>query len=469
MLLEQKHDAQYLFKWLCALQVLMYLEAGAVPALLIELAAAFDMSLDSQGLLGGIVYFMLSTACPVAGWAFSNRRARPILLSSIIANVGSVVFFALVPTTWESGTAVFIGARAAIGFTQAFLCIYSPIWVDTFAPAHCRTRWIGMLQGAVPLGVMAGYALGAVSVWVAASPASSGGCGALQCWRYPFLLQCVLVALVVGRMCAVPSEHFEIRVMVTAPTLSPAPAPAPARSPTPSPVSAARTPSPADGDPTTLVNALHMCRRKPSLHLDHRDVSLHAGDVAVGSSALAGVSAAYAWPRPSFDALQAFGDDDEHDDGDEAAVDVGSSDIDSPSDEAATSPYAPKGQGCAQLLLPSNRATVNPIVAGSALASYGSFDGTGGALPFTTATAPPPPSPRASTPLRTPAGGAICAQDHNRNARSPSTPLVAQHVALVDVKTLLFMPLYTVVVFALAAIYFVVTGVQFWSTSCVLV
>jgi len=33
------------------------------------------------------------------------------------------------------------------------------------------------------------------------------------------------------------------------------------------------------------------------------------------------------------------------------------------------------------------------------------------------------------------------------------------------VKTLLFMPLYAILVLALAAIYFVVTGVQFWSTS----
>ena len=38
-------------------------------------------------------------------------------------------------------------------------------------------------------------------------------------------------------------------------------------------------------------------------------------------------------------------------------------------------------------------------------------------------------------------------------------------VTLSDACELLFMPLYSTIVFALAALYFVVTGIQFWSTS----
>ena len=72
MTTSKQSEARYCFRWLIALQVVMYLEAGAVPALLIELGAAFDMTLASQGLLGGIVYLTLSAACPIAGALLSS-------------------------------------------------------------------------------------------------------------------------------------------------------------------------------------------------------------------------------------------------------------------------------------------------------------------------------------------------------------------------------------------------------------
>lgn len=44
-------SANYLFKYIMLLQVLVYLEAGAVPALLHEIKSAFALSFFEQGAL----------------------------------------------------------------------------------------------------------------------------------------------------------------------------------------------------------------------------------------------------------------------------------------------------------------------------------------------------------------------------------------------------------------------------------
>ena len=46
-----------------------------------------------------------------------------------------------------------------MGFSQAFCVIYGPVWVNEFSPGRLTTRWMGILQAAVPLGIMLGYAI----------------------------------------------------------------------------------------------------------------------------------------------------------------------------------------------------------------------------------------------------------------------------------------------------------------------
>ena len=441
--------AHYLFKWLVALQVAMYLEAGVVPALLIELAAAFDMTLASQGFLGGIVYLTLSAACPIAGALFTNMRSRPILIGSIVANNIFLVLFALTPTGWgDLSTAVFIGARAAVGFTQSFLCIYSPLWLDVFSPPRRRTRWIGMVQGAVPMGIMLGYALGAISVWVAASPTLVGDvCGGLLCWRIPFLVQAALVCVIVLRLLFVPAKHLEIRIgkvqttgtprtrtsnsnplkvrsqpqfhqsagaalLDTAPSL--APPTARSRS-VPSPASRAPACHSADSVPTKAT--------PPHLALERTEI-------AEGALVLAGVSSAYVIaPRPRLDSLEHFGD--------EAA-----------NTPHATTPFPSDGddaaQQCAEEHAPASpvaqSAIQTPLVAGPASCSaYGSVN-------------------NSESDIAGDNSGS-CHAEHDVSTGSGG------RVTLSDACELLFMPLYTTIVFALAELYFVVTGIQFWSTS----
>ena len=71
----KEHVSQF-FYFLFSANVLMYMEAGAVPASLLPLAASFSMSLTEQGLLGGIVFLSIAFAGPFAGEAGSVKSVN---------------------------------------------------------------------------------------------------------------------------------------------------------------------------------------------------------------------------------------------------------------------------------------------------------------------------------------------------------------------------------------------------------
>jgi MFS family permease len=67
-----KKDRSFFFKFILTAYLLMYMEAGAVPAMLISLADTFDMSTGQQGLLGGIVFLSIAVGGPFAGRLLSR-------------------------------------------------------------------------------------------------------------------------------------------------------------------------------------------------------------------------------------------------------------------------------------------------------------------------------------------------------------------------------------------------------------
>lgn len=84
------------------LQVLVYLEAGALPALLATLLRYFSMSYVFQGLLGGSVYLLVSLASPVYSWMLNNKwmpTSRLLAVSILINSFGSFLFGAC-PIGW---------------------------------------------------------------------------------------------------------------------------------------------------------------------------------------------------------------------------------------------------------------------------------------------------------------------------------------------------------------------------------
>ncbi|KAI9918865.1 hypothetical protein PsorP6_011936 [Peronosclerospora sorghi] len=145
-------SSDYLFKFLVLAQVFMYLEAGAVPSLLQEFTRTFSLSPQDQGLLGAVIYISISLASPWCSTLFRRFYPRELLGVSLVVNKLAVLGLACAPTSAWYSKILLISVRGCVGLTQAFICVYSPLWVHDYAPKSKRGTWMSYLQGASPFG-----------------------------------------------------------------------------------------------------------------------------------------------------------------------------------------------------------------------------------------------------------------------------------------------------------------------------
>ncbi|CAH0473113.1 unnamed protein product [Peronospora belbahrii] len=199
-------EASYLFKYLILTQIIVYLEAGSIPCLLDQLSISLELNATQQGALGGVVYLALSAASPFCALFLHHFNPRLVLGMSLLGNNMAVLMLAFTPTGYTYSANMLIFARAAVGFTQAFPCIYTPLWVDEYAPREKVAGWMSYLQGSVPMGVMLGYFAGTVSNWIVSENASL-----IQTWRWPFLLQFMALVPINIAIFFVPKRHLVIR------------------------------------------------------------------------------------------------------------------------------------------------------------------------------------------------------------------------------------------------------------------
>ncbi len=89
-----------------------------------------------------------------SAYLFKHWNVQYTLSISLLFNGIFTFIFSLTPS---SSIFLLIISRGLIGFTQAFLMVYSPLWVSSFSPQHKKTKWISFLQSSVPLGIMLGY------------------------------------------------------------------------------------------------------------------------------------------------------------------------------------------------------------------------------------------------------------------------------------------------------------------------
>jgi MFS family permease len=101
--------------------------------------------------------------CPISGYLLTHYKQRRILLGAVIGNTVGCFWFALAgPEHSALGKWNLFGAKFLIGMTQSAILIYSPVWVDEFAPPEYTTQWISLLQANVAIGIMLGYVTGGV-------------------------------------------------------------------------------------------------------------------------------------------------------------------------------------------------------------------------------------------------------------------------------------------------------------------
>lgn len=205
----RKLQGSQLFKYLLLINLFEYLEAGAVPALLLDISKSFAMSAGQLGLLGGIVYVSLSVGGPIAGYLLRHYDHQVVIGSAIIINNIFTLLWALTPVNQSYSTFLFITIRFMMGLTQCAVNLFIPLWANEFAPKDLKTTWMSYQQASVPFGVMLGYIV--ASIVVDLSKGSSTFLGLLS-WRWPFLLEVILITPFCIGIFLVPKELINVRI-----------------------------------------------------------------------------------------------------------------------------------------------------------------------------------------------------------------------------------------------------------------
>ena len=67
-----------------------------------------------------------------------------------------------------------------MGLSEAFIVIYSPVWVNNFAPPEHSAKWMGILHSCTALGVLVGYVFAGIII---------NFCVGICTWRFALQIQ----------------------------------------------------------------------------------------------------------------------------------------------------------------------------------------------------------------------------------------------------------------------------------------
>ncbi|CBZ27070.1 conserved hypothetical protein [Leishmania mexicana MHOM/GT/2001/U1103] len=168
----------WLFIWL---KTIGSFDSGAFSAALGApngISEAWDLSTKLQGALTSSVFLGNVLGCPLAGHLFSRYDEKRVLCTALIVHTVFTFLYAAFPVY---GVALL--NRFFIGISLSFIVVYTPVWVDEFAPKNRQSIWMASHNAGVPLGIMLGYLL------AAGPPALTSSIS----WSWSFYVKCVLM------------------------------------------------------------------------------------------------------------------------------------------------------------------------------------------------------------------------------------------------------------------------------------
>jgi len=158
------------FIYILELFCLLDLDQGGISASTKEIKNNFKMNDSELGSFGGISF--LGTAL---GGIFSLSIINKINRKYLILIFLSTIIFSLSLPTIISSKILLILSRIITGFSQSFMSIYLPVWVDQFGIYDKKSIMMSIISIPSAFGYLAGY-ISAV----------------LTSWRITFLINCFI-------------------------------------------------------------------------------------------------------------------------------------------------------------------------------------------------------------------------------------------------------------------------------------
>lgn len=190
-----KIRSRVFFIMVCTNALLNY-DTGVIPASLDHLDIGSKLSHSQQAAIGSLVYVGICTSSLIVSIVFQRFSASKVIITMLILNSIFCLLF-----SFSYNVYFMYLTRFGMGFTQAFCVIYAPVWTNEFAPCDTCTRWMGILQCAVPLGVVFGYGI--------ASFLNSLGIIFLD-WRFAIQLQAVLEIPLILSLKVIDKSYIDI-------------------------------------------------------------------------------------------------------------------------------------------------------------------------------------------------------------------------------------------------------------------
>jgi len=139
------------------LNVFLNYDTGVLPAGLIQIQEELNINNEQMAYLGSFVYIGLCIATLFGSFIFNHVSAGLIIAIMVILN--SVCCYVFILT---DELMILYSLRLALGFTQAFVVIHGPVWVNEYSPPENSSKWLAMLHSAVIVGILSGYVTTAI-------------------------------------------------------------------------------------------------------------------------------------------------------------------------------------------------------------------------------------------------------------------------------------------------------------------
>jgi MFS family permease len=147
---------KHIFRLLVLLNIVLNYDSGVIPASLLQINEDVPMTYTETAGLVSISYLGLGFSSLFVSSIFQKYSATKVILFTQCLNSGFCLLF-----SFSSSVPMMLASRLGMGFTQAFLVVYAPVWINEFSPKQKESLWMGILQGSVPIGVVLGYSLAA--------------------------------------------------------------------------------------------------------------------------------------------------------------------------------------------------------------------------------------------------------------------------------------------------------------------
>lgn len=147
-----RNQRYILYGLLLLTSFLLNTDHGTIPAAIEEIQFALEIDKSQVGTFGSSVYMGVSVGALFLSF-FINKINRKYMVGISFFCSGVLIFlFIFIKIYWI----LFID-RFLVGFAQALISIYIPVWIDQYIPVKYKTVFLSVFQISSLVGMIIGY------------------------------------------------------------------------------------------------------------------------------------------------------------------------------------------------------------------------------------------------------------------------------------------------------------------------